>query len=151
LDGYSQCMADMQGSSNVWGRHWNHKSALFFGCAILRGLRLEEALGLPPVVPSRFDRNWIVPTCHGLRHVCGALFRRKNEGEEIAPFFSPLGVVFTNAGSCSFFSFSAFAFFSPAGVLAACLTCLAANLASFSSLLASFFAGIDSRSEMLSQ
>jgi hypothetical protein len=77
LDGNSQCVADMQASSDVRGRHWNHEDALFFGLSILRNLRLEEALGLPPVVPSRLDRNRIVPTCHRLRHVCGggALFK----------------------------------------------------------------------------
>lgn len=57
------------------------------------------------------------------------------------PFFSPFGVVFTNGvSSSSFFFFSALTFFSPAGVFAATLTCLAASLASFSSRFASFFA-----------
>lgn len=62
--------------------------------------------------------------------------------ENVVPFFSPLGVVLTNAGSSVFFSLSALAFFSPAGVDVACLTCFAASLASFSSRLASFLAGV---------
>ena len=59
---------------------------------------------------------------------------------DYAPFFWPVGVVFTNSGSASFFSFSAFAFFSPAAVFAPTFADLAASLASFASLLASFFA-----------
>jgi hypothetical protein len=58
------------------------------------------------------------------------------------PFLSPLGVVLTNAGSSAFFSFSALAFFSPAGVAAGCLSCFAASFASFSRRFASFLAVI---------
>ena len=52
-------------------------------------------------------------------------------------------MVFTNGASSSF-SFSFFAFFSPAGAVAAALAALAAfsaSLASFSFFLASFFSG----------
>lgn len=49
--------------------------------------------------------------------------------------------MFTNAGSVCFFSFSAFAFFSPTLVFAVSFAVLAASFASFSNLFASFLAG----------
>lgn len=48
--------------------------------------------------------------------------------------------MFTNAAPTCFFSFSAFAFFSPVLVFAATLAVLAASFASFSNLFASFLA-----------
>ena len=68
------------------------------------------------------------------------------EHEDI-PFFSPLGVVFTNSGSSSLASFSFFAFLdSPAGAAAAALAAFAAfsaRRASFSFFFASFFSAHD--------
>jgi hypothetical protein len=56
-----------------------------------------------------------------------------------SPFFSPLGVVFTNGASSSFLSFSALPFFSLAGGPGFFVD-LVANFASLSSRFASFFA-----------
>ena len=54
--------------------------------------------------------------------------------------------MFTNSGSASFFSFCSFTFL-PVGMDAVTFEVLAANLASFSSLFASFFAEYHSISQ----
>jgi len=69
--------------------------------------------------------------------------KSSHEDRKSSPFFSPFGVVLKKAGSSSFFSFSTFAFFSPAGVEATTLAVLAASLASFSNRFASFLARSD--------
>ena len=58
--------------------------------------------------------------------------------------------MFTNAVSACFFSFSALAFFSPTLVFAVTFAVLAASLASFSNLFASFLAGDQSHKHLQS-
>lgn len=136
----------METTSDVRRRKRNDEHSFRLRRAIWDCLRFEEALRFPPVVPSGFYSLRVVSCCHWLRHVYAREGIRNRAGTKQSgpPFFSPLGVVLTNAGSSAFFSFSPLTFFSPAGVDAACLSCFAASLASFSSLFASFLAGMAS-------
>lgn len=68
----------------------------------------------------------------------GNVYDKRNES--YVPFFSPLGVVFTNGASSSFLGLATFAFTSPTAAVVAFAALLAANLASLAKRLASFFA-----------
>ena len=68
-------------------------------------------------------------------------------GISCAPFFSPLGVVFTKgfasaSASSFFFSLTFFSPAAPTAALAAMLAAFAAAFASFSSFLAFFFSAL---------
>lgn len=125
-----------------WGRDDEH--TLWFGCAVWLCLWLEEALGVPPIVPRAFDGDWVV--ARGV-HALGEIYETVRRsylrvlGGVNGPFFSPLGVVLTNSGSSAFLGFSAFTFFSPAGA-EALFAVLDAFNASICSLLASRLAVI---------
>lgn len=59
----------MQAAGNVGGREGHDECAFRFGVALGGHLWAEEALCIPPVIPSGFDSDWVVPVAHLLREV----------------------------------------------------------------------------------
>jgi hypothetical protein len=140
-------VANVQASGYIWGRGGDNEQPSGLDCRlslrVLVELGLEESGLEPPVVPRGLDGDGVVARRHRARDVCGgASIRVLGVERRSAPFFWPLGVVFTNSASSSLaLSFLPGAASLDFGAAAVLFAFFAASFASFSSLLASFFAG----------
>lgn len=140
LQSDGQGVSNVQVARDVGGRESDAESASLQWLAVLLVSRLEEALGVPPVVVSRLDLDRVVAGGREVsRDICDESTAPPPR-EVCLPFFSPGGVVLTNSttGGASFFSFSFFSFLAPPATAGA--AALRAALAAFSSRFASFLA-----------
>lgn len=151
MDRDGQGVSDVQTPGDIRGRERDVEETLGLWFSIWESMGFEEALGLPPVVPRRLNSDGVITAGHWLGEVFGGESGQMKcyQGRvQPSPFFSPGGVVFTNAASACFFSLPTFTFFSPAVVFAVTFAVLAASFASFSNLFASFLAGNQSHKHL---
>ena len=69
LDSSGEGVADVQTSGDV-GRRTGNDEGFRLGLAVGTILGLKETLSRPPVVPTGFDRNWVVASSHRLGKIC---------------------------------------------------------------------------------
>lgn len=62
----SQRVPDVQASCDIWWGRRDDEDALVLGAPVRAGLRREETLGIPPVVPRGLDGDGVVSVAHWL-------------------------------------------------------------------------------------
>lgn len=62
-------MSDVETPGDVWGRERDVEKTVGLWLSIREGLRLEETLGLPPIIPRRLDSYGVVTAGHRLGEV----------------------------------------------------------------------------------
>ena len=88
LDRNGKSVSDMQATGDIGRRESHNEGAFWFRFPVGGHLGREKTLCIPPVVPSGFDSDRVVPISHFLREVCKCSLSNENVCSEMtAPFF----------------------------------------------------------------